>query len=261
MKKEVMIGEFNVGYLEEGEGIPIIVLHGWDDGPEKYLEFQKVLSRRGFKVFLPQIPGLDKELISKEIWSAEDYAQWLFEFSEKLEIKNFFLLGHSFGTLLSIAFAALYPEKLLGLIIFAPPRGGKEFCPLRIVVGISGLLPFLNKIKKFLGQETKLSIERNYGIYKRSNGKMMKSAANIFSENIECYLKKIKIPILVVYGKKDNRLIVTSAKKVFRKIPHAVLAVFEKGDHFVQEKYPNELSDTIKKFTERYFSEGQIVDK
>lgn len=252
MEKEILVGQQRVSYIEEGKGIPIVILHGWDDTLERYLNFQKVLSRRGFKVFLLRIPGLDREAILKEVWSSEDYAKWLFGFMEKLEIDKFFLLGHSFGTLLSTTFAALYPEKLFGLIIFGPPKGGRgDFNFFKYVTFLSECIPLilrLGRTNNFIFKKIMYLFKKPCGIYERSDGAMLKTVQKVFSEDMDLYIKKVRVPTLIIYGKKDNCFVVRSAKKNFRKIPHAILVVFEKGDHFIQEKHPEELADVIRKF-------------
>lgn len=252
MEREILIGENKVSYIEEGEGTPIIIWHGWDECLDRYLDFQKVLAGQDFKVFLLRIPGLDKEAILKEVWSSEDYARWLLGFSGALRMNKFFLLGHSFGTLLSTTFAALYPEKLFGLILFAPPKGGSgDFNFFKYITFLAECIPFILRLRKknnFILKKITDLFKKPCGIYERSEGAMLKTVQMVFSEDMDLYIKKVGVPTLIVYGKKDNCLIARSAKKIFKKIPHSILAVFEKGDHFIQEKYPEDLVEVIKKF-------------
>lgn len=249
MEKEILIGQKLVSYFEQRQGIPFIILEGWDDSPEKYLKFQEILSNRGYKVYLLILPGLAKDAPLKEAWSTKEYAGWLFEATENLGIKKFFLYGHSLGSLIAMRFAALYPKKLFGLILAPAPKPGKGLiCPIRFITWTGKLLPLLNKIKKFFPQKIGCWIEKQYGIYERSSGKMFDTLKTVFSEDFDSYISDIRAPLLIVYGKKDNCFCIDSAKELHRKIPDSSLKGFEKANHYVQEICPEELSDEIEKF-------------
>lgn len=249
MEKEIQVGQIRTRYIEKGEGIPFVILHGWDDALDLYLKFQEVLANRGFRVFLPYIPGLsERKFPMEKSWSSEDYAKWLMELTDELKIKKFFLFGHSFSSITAITFAALYPEKLFGLIISGPPKGGNYFNPIKILAFLGWILSILHKIKEILPRNIYLWLEKQYGIYKRSNGKMFETLGKVFSVNTDLYAKMIKTTTLIVYGEKDDSLIIRGAKRLAQEIKNSYLRVFEGVSHHIQEVCPEELADEIERF-------------
>lgn len=249
MEKKIQVGQIKTRYIEKGEGIPFIILHGWDDSLALYLKFQKVLASRGFRVFLPYIPGLsERKFPMEKSWSSEDYAKWLMELTDELKIEKFFLFGHSFSSVIATAFAALYPEKLFGLIISGPPKGGNYFNPIKILAFLGWILSISHKIKKILPRNIYPWLEKQYGIYKRSNGKMFETLGKVFSANTDLYAKMIKVPTLIIYGEEDAPLIAKGANRLFQKIKNSSLRVFEGVSHHIQEICPEELADEIERF-------------
>ncbi len=249
MEREILIGENKVSYIEKGKGLPIIILHGWDESLDLYLKFQEILATRGYRVFIPYLPGLsERKNPLEKVWSSEDYAVWLLGLAKELKLKKFFLFGHSFGSVIATTFTALYPQELLGLILSGPPKSGKEFCPIRLLAFSGILLKFLNMIKKILPEKSRAWIEKQYGIYKRSSGNMFKTLGVVFSKNTDLYLNQIRISTLIVCGEKDSSLVTCSARKINKKIISSALRVFKNQSHHLQDACPGELADEIEKF-------------
>lgn len=104
----------------------ILVLHGWGGSSKSWLKVKELLEQKGSKVFVPDLPGFGEEPEPPKPWSGIDYLDWVKKYSEKEGLSQFFLLGHSFGGGLSISFASLYPEKILGLILVDSARVGMK---------------------------------------------------------------------------------------------------------------------------------------
>jgi len=77
---------------------------------------------------------------------------------------------------------------------------------------------------------------------------MFETLGKVFSANTDLYAKMIKTPTLIVYGEKDDSLIIRGAKKLARKIKNSYLRVFEGVSHNIQEVCPEELADEIEGF-------------
>jgi len=72
--------------------------------------------RRKYAIIAPDLPGHGcSEGITLE--SAADYAAWLHEFTQALELKRFLLVGHSFGGAVAQEFARSYSEQVAGLVL------------------------------------------------------------------------------------------------------------------------------------------------
>lgn len=123
----ITIGEQQLAIrYQEGEGVPVIFIHGsWDDHHSwlpvaqalKSLEVKNpllVYDRRGHGAASPDIA---QGSILKDV---EDLAQLI----EKLDIDKAHIVGHSYGANIAIQFALLYPDSVKSLVLYEPPIFG-----------------------------------------------------------------------------------------------------------------------------------------
>ncbi len=105
----------NLHYRKYGQGPPLIVIHGLYGASDNWIKIARALESR-FEIYLPdqrnhgRSPHADSNLY-------EDMRQDLFEFMAQHDIASAVLMGHSMGGKTAMSFAAMYPEKLNGLIV------------------------------------------------------------------------------------------------------------------------------------------------
>ena len=90
---QVKIKNWNINYEVEGKGEPIILLHGWLTD----LESMRPLTTNfvnNFKVYLVDVEKKKKSDLPAEPLNSKDFAEFLKEFMEKLNIENPVLIGH-----------------------------------------------------------------------------------------------------------------------------------------------------------------------
>jgi pimeloyl-ACP methyl ester carboxylesterase len=102
-------------YRKYGEGPPLIILHGLYGSSDNWTTIARNLSDT-FTVYLPDQRNHGKSPHS-EVHDYESMRNDLFELVSELDLKKFFLAGHSMGGKTAIAFALKWPEKISGLLI------------------------------------------------------------------------------------------------------------------------------------------------
>jgi pimeloyl-ACP methyl ester carboxylesterase len=106
-----------IRYRDVGEGPVIVLLHG-------YLETLKIWNgivdelRADFRIIAPDLPGHGHSTISEDIQTMELMAKEVKLLLNHLEIEKCFMVGHSMGGYVALAFLELYPDMLLGLSLF-----------------------------------------------------------------------------------------------------------------------------------------------
>ncbi len=105
-----------------GRGPLIVLLHGFPDTEQTFLELAPLLVRAGYRVLLPRMRGYEPSTVQPDdqyyLWDlAEDVAAWLDHLGES----QVHLIGHDFGALSAYVFAARYPDRLLSLTSLAIP--------------------------------------------------------------------------------------------------------------------------------------------
>lgn len=106
-----------IHYSDSGKGIEIILLHGYLESSEVWNGFTQKLAG-SFRVISIDLPGHGLSDVYKETHSMEFMAEGVKSLIEKLGIDKIFLVGHSLGGYVTMAFLELYPETLAGYCLF-----------------------------------------------------------------------------------------------------------------------------------------------
>lgn len=106
-----------LAYMEDGKGIPVVLLHGFCETKEIWNETISCLSKTA-RVIAPDLPGFgDNPALSSSV-SIDTMAEDVYDFLQDLEIKEGIVVGHSLGGYISLALAEKYPEWIQGLCLF-----------------------------------------------------------------------------------------------------------------------------------------------
>jgi pimeloyl-ACP methyl ester carboxylesterase len=106
-----------LAYISAGEGIPVVLLHGFCENKQIWQAFVDELST-SCRVIAVDLPGFgENEPISQPLTIA-DMAESLYHFLQNLGIDQCVLIGRSLGGYVSLAFGEKFQQRLLGLGLF-----------------------------------------------------------------------------------------------------------------------------------------------
>ena len=106
-------------YSVAGEGMPVLLLHGWALGEHTYREVVEAIARQGCRVIAPSLPGFGGtgELPSDE-FSLAGYARWVHDLLAALDVEeSLVVLGHSFGGGVAARFAHDHRARVRSLVL------------------------------------------------------------------------------------------------------------------------------------------------
>lgn len=254
MKEEkVLINKIEVNFKTAGEGIPVLILHGWGGSSNSWKKIQENLAYRGYKAICPDLPGFGKSQAPKEAWSVSDYMGWVIELTNYLELNEFHLIAHSFGGRIAVKLANKYPEKIKSLILCSP-AGIKTKIDAKDGA-IKALAGFGNSIfdSKYL-KDFKSSARNFFYLflkrrdYTKAKGMMRETMKKVLEENLFDYLEKINKKTLIVWGERDKLVPIRQAHIFKQKIKNSELAILPKMGHSPHLEAPEELSKVIFQF-------------
>ncbi|MEP7232783.1 MAG: alpha/beta hydrolase [Ginsengibacter sp.] len=118
--KEVIFKNKKVFYRVEGQGNPVMLIHGFaEDGSIWNHQVENL--KQKFQFIIPDLPGSGSSEMLEGKTSMSDYADVVKAIAD-VEIKkasvSFTIIGHSMGGYVSLAFAEKYPEKINGIGLF-----------------------------------------------------------------------------------------------------------------------------------------------
>ncbi|OCA91789.1 alpha/beta fold hydrolase [Pseudobacillus wudalianchiensis] len=128
-------------------GKPLILLHGFGFGAPMWYPNVKLLSKDHRVYALDVIGEFNKSVIYKSIREKDDYALWLCEFLDCLEISKATFIGHSNGGWHTLNFALYAPERVEKIVLLAPAA---SFIPFSKQFGIRLIAINVIKSKSFI---------------------------------------------------------------------------------------------------------------
>lgn len=232
-EKQLIIDGVNINYFQSDDlekDDVIVFLHGWGS---RATHLKSIFENLPNFVAL-DLPGFGSSDSPKTPWGVADFADFLENFINKLEIKNPILVGHSVGgsfilkylsdggaakKAILIASAGIRKK---GLKIFVYKIIAKIF---KLVFFIPGLRIFKDKIRKkfYSAIDSKDYIEA---------GKMVESYKKIIRDDLTGDLQKVKIPTVLIWGERDTITPLRQAKLMQEKIVGSKLFVIPGAGHF-----------------------------
>ncbi len=234
-------------------GLKILILHGWGSNSERWQRVKELLGEKGIEVLVLDLPGFGIIPSPPKPWGREDYIDWIFQKVKEKNWEKFNLLGHSFGGGLAVKMATNFSEKIDRLILCAPAIIKRKSIKTylfywlaflgRRIFSLPGLKTFYPQAQKLV---YKLAGARDYyvadGIMKETMKKIGKE------EDLEMVLERIKIPTLILWGKKDDVLPLKDAYRIKEKIKRSQLRVLPGARHSPHREAPEELSKILVSF-------------
>lgn len=93
---ETIINGKKIHYEVEGNGYPVILLHGWLANLKTMQPLANGLKQK-FKVYNVDVIGFGESELPEKPMTTDDFGDFLKEFIQKIELKDPILIGHSNG--------------------------------------------------------------------------------------------------------------------------------------------------------------------
>lgn len=108
--------------VNPGSGIPLLTLHGGPGSPHDYLEPLEKLANERPVIFYDQLGcGKSERPDDTTLWQRGRFVEELNQICRTLDLEQFHLFGHSWGSMLAIDYAHTKPNGLMSLILASPP--------------------------------------------------------------------------------------------------------------------------------------------
>ena len=106
-------------YGVAGEGMPVVLLHGWALGQHTYRDVISTIAEQGCRVIAPALPGFGGSAdLPGDSFSLRGYALWVAELLDTIGIDEpVVMLGHSFGGGVAVRFAHDHRDRVRSLVL------------------------------------------------------------------------------------------------------------------------------------------------
>lgn len=235
-------------FIEEGEGEPLILLHGLFGALGNFNELINYF-RNHYKVVVPMLPLLDLDLLHTSVGGLQKYVH---RFLESRDYKNVHLLGNSLGGHVGLLYVLKHPERIKSLILTGssglfengmgdtyPKRGDYEYIKKKAEV-------------TFYDPQTATK-EIVDEVYETVNNrlkaiKVIALAKSAIRNNLGEELNQIKQPTLLIWGNNDAVTPPFVAREFQKLIPNSELHFIDKCGHAPMMEVPDEFNRILHKF-------------
>ena len=266
---QVTVDGGNISYIDEGEGMPIVLIHGIPTSSFLWRKMIGNLAAHG-RVIAPDLPGFGFSTPPAGCdYSISNYARLLGEFLEALSIADGVLICHDFGGPVTVMYAQQHPERYQRLIIMDTflhtdlPDWGLFYTVAKIrpigevIMGIAGQTITGAGLKAGVVNKsmiTKEVVQRYY--MPEGNADKVKSAYlgtmrtdyHKDLKYIETNLKSIDKPTLIVWGANDVYIPLSLAERIHQDINGSMMEIIPDCGHFLQEDEPKKITNIIVDF-------------
>ncbi len=216
---------WNYQEIGSGEGVPIMILHGWGRCGNEWMRMARDLNKwSGRKVFVVDLPGFGGSNLPK-VENIIEYSELVKDFCHYLDIPKVILIGHSLGGRIGIVLGSTYPA-LVERLVLVDPAGVKPNSIKRL------MLQFVSKLFAWVpaSLRAKLALYLMDEDY-RSNPALRELYRAVVKADLRKYLSQIAAVTTIVWGENDPILPLPLTKIYAKLMRHSRVRVVWGAGH------------------------------
>ncbi|NEM98143.1 alpha/beta fold hydrolase [Pontibacter burrus] len=256
----------NLHYRDEGQGTPIILLHGTAASLNTWDGWTAELSKN-YRVLRLDLPGFGLTGRNQtDTYSIDYYANLLLHFMDSLNIEKAHIAGSSLGGQIAFDFAADHPERVQKLILISPTgvtNANDKSISMPFLMAQTPLLKHSLKyitprfiveksLKEVYGDDNKLSdqtIDLSHAMLLREGNReaFIARMNTIDTDNLH-KLAQVQAPTFILWGEADAWVPATDATHFQKTIKGAQLKLYPGAGHIPMEELPEETVQDVLQF-------------
>lgn len=260
MKKEIVQQNNRVVYHRYGQGLPVVLVHGFGED-HRVFEQQVNYLKNSYLVLTPDLPGSGASELPPSEVSMEMLAETLEDIRKAEQLDKFVLIGHSMGGYITMAYAEKYPQRLLGYGLFhstsAADDDEKKKTRQKAIefIRTHGSAKFLAEaIPKLFSEESRSSqpqlIEEMISRYSDFDPGALIAYYEAMMKRPDRseFLKKARVPVLFIAGQFDETIPLENMLKLVSLPEFSYIHICNHSGHMGMLEEPAFCNRTIEKY-------------
>lgn len=253
-QNRIVVDGTELFYKIAGDGKPLLIIHGWGASSMSWMGVVEEMAGKGFKLIIPDLPGFGKSAAPKSAWGSDDYVNAILKLINELDLKDFFLLGHSFG-------------GGIALKIATGENGVKKLILCDAAVVREERLDLRQKISKTLANIGGKIISKDFPGYRffeklvyrlagandyyKASPIMKEVFKKVISDDLRFLLSKVQQPCLIIWGSEDKATPLEDAYFLNKEIADSELKLIAGARHNPYKTNPGETAEAIINFLKK----------
>ncbi len=261
MNKHIIFQEQRIEYQVKGQGPAIVFLHGFMEDRSMWQYHYEHLSTH-YTCIAIDLPGHGQSSQIADVHSMPLMAEVVAAILRAESVDKTMIIGHSMGGYIALAWAKIYPEKVMGLVLFnshaAADKPDAQQQRLRTIAlvkenagrFISAFIPDLFAPANI--ERCKATIDRQKQIARamQADAIVAALAGMMARESGEPVLEALVVPILFIRGVYDKRIAYDVVEHQMRLCKHPRLLLLPYAGHMAWVEAPNTTLECLEAFAE-----------
>ena len=261
---EVVAAGIRTNYHVAGEGTPILMLHGSGAGVSAYANWRLNLPSlsQHFKVFAPDMVGFG--FTERPAGVKYSLAQWVTHalgFLDALDLAQVHVVGNSFGGGLALALATRAPTRVGRLVLMGSAGTSFELTPgLDAAWGYTPSIENMRKLLDLFAYDRNLVTDDFARLRYEASIRpgFQESFSQMFPAPRQRWIEALATPdealralpheTLLIHGREDRILPLSSSLRLLELIPQAELHVFGRCGHWTQIEHTARFNQLVLNF-------------
>jgi pimeloyl-ACP methyl ester carboxylesterase len=241
-----------------GRGRPVILLHGWLGSWGLWQETMTFLGSY-YRTYALDFWGFGESGTKRNTYLVQDFISLVDQFMEQMGIQQAPLVGHSMGGTVSLSMAIQHPERTAKVVVIGSPIAGSSLAfPLKlagyrpIAWSLFTFFPLFRAAMRvaspFISRDPRFPDMMDRDLTKLNLESFLVSIASLRRTDLRPNLGKIQVPVMGMYGDRDNIVHPRQWQPLQQGVPHARIARFKTAGHFIMLDEPQTCVATLKDF-------------
>ena len=257
--RSTIVSGYRIHYYVLGPetGPPLVLVHGLGGQAADWLKLAPFLTKAGFRVYLPDLPGYgESERPANFSYSIPDEASILEGFLDAAGLKQVDLGGWSMGGWIVQRVASDHPDRVRRLLLFDSaglyakpdwntalftPKTPAELDQLDVL-----LMPNPRVAPGFIARDILRKSQRNAWVIHRALDSMLTGR-----DVTDSLLPDLKMPVLIVWGAEDRITPLSEGEKIHKLISQSQLEVIAGCGHLAPNECADRIGPIVVKFVQR----------
>lgn len=221
----ILVNGSLIHYETFGRGSPIVFVHGWL-GSWRYWAPVMDDVATDHRTYALDLWGFGDSDKAREQYDIDTYIALLLAFMDELGIWRAPLVGHTLGAAIATELAARHPDRVSKVLAVGLPLSAETINRKLLAAGPNDTLARMFWHRQRPYSEVEISLPK---IAKNAIALTIQSVARL---NLRETLDRIDVPLLTVYGEKDNVIDSTQADELEENHYAARAIVLSDAHHF-----------------------------
>ncbi len=217
---------------------------------------------RYYRTYALDFWGFGESGKKRETYAVQDFVSLVNQFMDILGIVNAPLVGHSMGGTVSLSVAIQYPHRVSKVVVVGSPIVGTSLAlPLKLAgyhfiasILFNMMWAFRGGLRiasPFICADPRFPKMMDNDLTKTTVESFLLSISSLHRTDLRPMLSQLKIPVMGMYGDRDNIVHPRQWQPLAQGVPHARIVRWPRAQHFVMIDEPQDFMEKLKNFLDQ----------